>query len=148
MDSYLIWYIVAGILLLFEAFSPGVFIFICFAAASLVAGIVDQFSDLGLTTLLIIALVLSTINLLLIKPVLKSIIKMPDSEQTLYANQLLGREAMVFKAITAAEPGLVKLIDFDETWMAKSVDGSEIGQGTAVEIVELQGTTVIVKSKV
>jgi membrane protein implicated in regulation of membrane protease activity len=61
-----------------------------------------------------------------------------------YAERLIGREAMVFKTITKMEPGVVKLLDFDETWLANSANGSEIGQGTSVKIVRLDGNHLVV----
>jgi membrane protein implicated in regulation of membrane protease activity len=150
MDSYLIFYVVAGLLLLAEAFSPGLFIFICFAAATAVTGVVDHMTDLRLEILLAILLVLSVINLFAVRPLLQTIIKIPKEVDPTslgtYVKDLIGKEAMVFKAIQTHEMGVVKLYDYDETWLAKSEDGRDIGQGTTVVIKAVQGNHLIVSS--
>lgn len=145
MESHLVWYIISGFLLLAEAFTPGMFIFICFAIATMICGVVDQVFAFDIKVLLAIDLVLSVLLLVFVKPILKTIIKMPKSAETLYANKLVGHEAMVFKSITKTETGMVKLLDIDETWLAKSQDGSEIGQGSTVKVVQVDGTHLIVQ---
>ena len=40
MESYLVWYISAGLLLITEAFTPGLFLFICFALAAFITGFI------------------------------------------------------------------------------------------------------------
>lgn len=147
MATYLLWYIVSGLLLLIEAFTPGLFIFVCFAMATLITGIVDQISDLNLEQLLILNLVLSILFLIFIKPLLKLLVKIPKSEEMLYANKLVGQEGMVFRPITKTQIGAVKLFDVDEIWLAKSDDGSEIGQGTTVKVDRVDdGNHLIIKT--
>jgi membrane protein implicated in regulation of membrane protease activity len=149
METHLVFYVIAGLLLVTEAFTPGIFIFICFALATALAGLVDQLTNLTLTPLLGITLGLSLIFLFTVRPFLQMAVKIPDQskeEGKAYGEKLVGREAMVFKAIKAHEPGVVKLIDFDETWIAKSVDKAEIGQGTAVIIEAIDGNHLYVRS--
>jgi len=150
MHSYLWFYIIAGLLLVTEAFSPGMFIFVCFAIATAITGVVDQLSNFNFATLLGIDLALSLLVLFTVRPLLKLVVKIPKEapgEYGSYAERLIGKEAMVFKAITSHEAGVVKLLDFDEQWLARSEDSSEIGQGTAVTIKSLQGNFLIVKAK-
>lgn len=147
METHLVFYLVAGLLLVTEAFTPGIFIFICFAIATAITGLVDQFTDLTFTPLLGLDLGLSVAFLFLVRPFLQMAVKIPDqslAEGKSYAEKLIGKEAMVFKAITAHEAGVVKLVDFDETWLAKASDKSEIGQGTAVIIDKLEGNHLYV----
>lgn len=148
MPLHLLLYVIAGVLLLVEAFTPGTFIFVCFAVASFITGLVVQFSSIDITWLLALDLALSVLCLLTVRPLLKMVVKIPADHDPrnfgTYAEKLIGREAMVFKTITKAEPGVVKLLDFDETWLANSVDGSEIGQGTSVKIVRLDGNHLVV----
>lgn len=147
MDSFLLWYIVAGSLLIFEAFTPGIFLFICFAVATVITGLVDQFTDFDFKVLLGLDLVLSLVALFTVRPLLKLLIKIPKQDQGefgSYSEKLVGKEGMVFKAIGGHEPGAVKLFDIDETWLAKSHDGSVIGQGSTVKIVEVDGNHLIV----
>ncbi|MCE2928232.1 MAG: NfeD family protein [Candidatus Caenarcaniphilales bacterium] len=141
------FYIFAGLLLLVEAFTPGTFIFICFALACFITGALDQFTSLNLLNLLTIDFVLSLMILFLIRPVLKRIIKIPadlhPDKYGSYPEKLLGKDAMVFKAISKTEMGVVKLLDFDETWLAKS--SQEIGLGTSVKIIGMEGNHLIVE---
>ncbi len=150
METHLVFYIVAGLLLVTEAFTPGIFIFICFALATAIAGLIDQFTDLTLTPLLGITLGLSIAFLFLVRPFLQMVVKIPNQiqeESKNYAEKLIGREAMVFKAIAEFEPGVVKLIDFDETWLAKTSDKKAIGEGSAVVVDKIDGNHLIVSSK-
>lgn len=148
MESYLVFYILAGVLLVVEAFTPGTFIFICFAFGTLIAGVVDQFSSMNFTGLMSVNLGVSLVALFLIRPFLKLIIKSPaELDPKNYGNypeKLVGREAMVFKTLGVHELGLVKLYDFDETWLAKSSDGKEIGQGSTVVIKGVEANHLLV----
>lgn len=149
MELHLVLYVIAGLLLITEAFTPGTFLFICFAIATGLTGLVAQFTEFDLVWLLGIDLILSVLFLFLIRPILKTIIKIPhegDPNFGSYAEKLVGREAMVFKEIKKAEPGVVKLLDFDETWLAKSFDGSTLAQGVTVKIVSIDGNHLIVSS--
>lgn len=145
MESYLVLYVIAGLLLMLEAFTPGLFIFICFAAATAISGAIDHFTELSFTWVLVIDLVLSVIFIIALQPILRRVIKLPVLEGTAYPGNLIGQEAMVFKIITKTEPGAVKLYDIDETWLAKSEDGSDIGIGTTVEVRNIEGNHLIVK---
>lgn len=147
MQTYLLFYIIAGLLLFVEAFTPGTFLFICFAIATAFVGVLDHCFDLSLEILLGIGLVSSLILLFTVRPFLKLVLKMPSqkdpSHYGSYPERLIGKEAMVFKAISSHEPGLVKLYDFDETWLAKSQ--SAIGQGATVKILSIDGNQLIVE---
>lgn len=148
MQMYMAFYIIAGLLLIVEAFTPGTFIFVCFAASTLAVAVIDQFIGLTLMQALGLVLVFSLITLFTVRPLLRTIIKIPAEIDPRnfgsYSEKLIGREAMVFKAINAHELGVVKLYDFDETWLAKSESGSEIGQGTTVRIKAIEGNHLIV----
>jgi len=149
MEAYLIWYMVAGSLLVLEAFTPGMFLFICFALAAVLAGLSTQLAFMAKALITIqsqlgVFLAASLLFLFLLKPILKSIIKIPNSSQGLYPQRLVGQEAMVFKLISHSEMGAVKLLDSDETWLAKSVDGTEIGQGSVVTIRAIEANHLIV----
>ncbi len=147
MTAYLLWYMLAGLLLILEAFSPGLFIFVCFAFGALFAGLSQQLALLAQATMSVQAqlgtfLVASVAALLFIKPILKAIIKIPKGEDSLYANRLVGKEAMVFKAISHGEMGGVRLLDSDETWLAKS--DTDIAQGAMVKILGVEENHLLV----
>ncbi len=149
MEAYLIWYMFAGVLLVLEAFSPGIFIFVCFALGALLAGLSQQLAVMAAASLSIqsqlgVFLGFSVVCLFFIKPILKTIIKMPDGAAGHYPNNLIGKEAMVFKAISHSEMGAVRPLDSDETWLAKSADGRDIGQGTTVMIQAIESNHLVV----
>jgi membrane protein implicated in regulation of membrane protease activity len=149
MESYLVFYILAGVLLVVEAFTPGTFLFICFAFGVAITGFVDQFTNWNFTYLMGVNLGASLLALFLLRPFLRLIIKTPaqldPQNYGSYPEKLLNREAMVFKPIGQHELGLVKLYDFDETWLAKSASGVEIGQGTTVIIKGMEANHLVVE---
>ncbi len=149
MQTYLLLYILAGLLLFVEAFTPGTFLFICFALGTALAGVADHVWGLDLKFLLGIDLMVSLAALFTVRPFLQMVIKAPaekdPSNYGIYSERLIGKEAMVFKPITKYETGLVKLYDFDETWFAKSQSGTEIGQGTTVKILKVENNFLIVE---
>ena len=148
MELHLIFYLIAGLLLVTEAFTPGIFIFICFALAQAATGLAAQFTTWDLTMLLGFDLGVSLASLFLVRPLLQMMIKIPNLEESQpYAQKLIGKEAMVFKPITKFEPGVVKLLDFDETWLAKSSVDEDIGQGSGVVIDKIDGNHLFVSVK-
>ena len=151
MEAYLLWYMFAGLLLVLEAFSPGMFLFVCFALGALLAGLSQQLAIMSAATLSLqsqlgVFLAATVMALLFIKPILKTIIKIPNSAAGLYPNNLIGKEALVFKAISHSEMGAVRPIDTDETWLAKSVNGVDIAQGTMVTIKSIEANHLLVSS--
>lgn len=143
MDSTSIWYIVAGLLMLAEAFTPRLFIFICLAVSSLVIGIIDQLSTMNLYVLILIFIATTAILIFTLRPALKFIIKIPENKNS--DTNLIGKEAMVFKPITETELGTIKVFDFDAVLLAKSLIGEFIGQGTTVKIIQQDGDVAIVE---
>ena len=143
MDSTSIWYIVAGLLMLAEAFTPRLFIFICLAVSSLVIGIIDQLSTMNFYVLILIFIATTAILAFTLRPALKFIVKIPENKNS--DNNLIGKEAMVFKPITETELGTIKLFDFDAVLLAKSLKGEFIGQGTTVKIIQKEGDIAIVE---
>jgi membrane protein implicated in regulation of membrane protease activity len=143
MDSTSIWYIVAGLLMLAEAFTPRLFIFICLAVSSLVMGIIDQLSGMNFYVLILIFIAITTILVFTLRPALKFIVKIPENRNS--NTDVIGKEAMVFKAITETELGTIKLFDFDAVLLAKSLKGEFIGQGTTVKIIQKDGDIAIVE---
>lgn len=143
MDSTSIWYIVAGLLMLAEAFTPRLFIFICLAVSSLVIGIIDQLSGMNFYVLLLIFIAITAILVFTLRPALKFIVKIPENRNS--NTDVIGKEAMVFKAITETELGTIKLFDFDAVLLAKSLKGEFIGQGTTVKIIQKDGDIAIVE---
>jgi membrane protein implicated in regulation of membrane protease activity len=143
MDPTSIWYILAGLLMLAEAFTPRLFIFICLAVSSLIIGVIDQLSSMNFYVLLLIFIAITTILVFTLRPVLKFIVKVPENKNS--NSDLIGKEAMVFKPITETELGTIKVFDFDAVVLAKNLKGEFIGQGTTVKIIQKDGDIAIVE---
>ena len=97
MDSTSIWYIVAGLLMLAEAFTPRLLIFICLAVSSLVIGIIDQLSGMNFYVLALIFIAITSILVFTLRPVLKFIVKIPENKNS--DTNLIGKEAFTMTRI-------------------------------------------------
>lgn len=58
------------------------------------------------------------------------------------ADRLVGRQALVLRAVRAGHTGLVRV--GGEEWTAESSDGSAVDAGTVVQVLEVRGTRAIV----
>lgn len=138
------FYILAGLLFLCEAFSPGLFVFVSFALASVIAGLFFACVNSNLFFALLINLLFGILFLYTVRPLLKMFLKIPF-EKNFKKNHLIGQEAMVFQTISKKQLGLVKVLDFDETWLAESINGEEIGQGSTVTIKSIKDNRLLVR---
>ena len=145
MESHSLWYIFTGLLLLVEAFTPNLFIAICFAFSAFVVAVIDQVSDINLSLLIIIFVAVAVLNLFTLRKFLKATVKVPN-EAKAEENNIEGAQAMVFKAISESEPGTIKLYDSDQVLLAKSVNGEFIGQGTTVKVVNYENNLALVET--
>ena len=144
MESHSYWYIFTGVLMLIEAFTPRLFIFISIALASFITAVIDQTSNLNFWILLGIFAVVSILSLIIFRAFLVATVKIPTEKDEV--KDFVGEEAMVFKAITPNEPGTIKLLDHEDVLLAKDVKGEFIGQGTSVRVVELNNKLALVET--
>jgi membrane protein implicated in regulation of membrane protease activity len=93
--------------------------------------------------LILIFIATTAILVITLRPALKFIVKIPENRNS--STDVIGKEAMVFKAITETELGTIKLFDFDAVLLAKSLKGEFIGQGTTVKIIQQDGDIAIVE---
>ncbi len=145
METHSYWYIFTGLLLLTEAFTPGLFVFVCLAFASFVVAVIDQISDYNLYLLATTFVFVSIFNLFTLRKFLKATVRIP-SQNIDNDFDLIGSEAMVFKPIQENEPGTIKLLDNENTLLAISKKGEFIGQGTTVKVVELKDNLALVET--
>ena len=145
METQSYWYIFSGLLLLSEAFTPRLFIFVCLALASLSVALIDQVTNYNFYLLVTVFILISILNLFTLRQFLKKVVKIP--KQNLEGEvKPDGKEAMVFKAINTDEPGIIKLLDSEDTLLAKSSKGEFIGQGTTVRIIEFVDNLALVET--
>ena len=130
--------------MLAEAFTPRLFIFICLAVSSLCTAVIDQLSNTNLIFSALIFVAITALLIFTLRPALKFIIKVPENKNNDNEN-LIDKEAMVFKPISENELGTIKVYDFDAVLLARSLKGEFIGQGTTVKIIRKDGDIAIVE---
>ncbi len=142
LSAWLIWIIIAIVLLIAEVFTPGFLL----ASFSLGAFVASAGAAIGLTTTwqMIVFSLVTIIVFFTIRPLVMS--KMHKPENTLETNidALVGNSAVVILAIDPnTMSGRVKV--GGEEWSAASVDGSPLKEGDMVLVKRVEGNKVFVE---
>ncbi len=148
MEQYMwiVWLVLMLVMIFIEAMGPAL-VSIWFAAGALVALILSLFSFIPGVTIpwwvqLIVFVVVSTITLLLMRPLSKRYFK----RNTVNSNvdSLVGKRGLLEDEIKPFNPGVCKINDV--LWTAVSNnDKDKIAKGSVVEVVAIQGNKLIVK---
>ncbi len=135
------WLIVALLFLILEISSPGLFFFfsffigaLCSAGIALLAG--------SVAVQLLVFLFFSVCSCFLLPLWFKQ--KVQERGYATNAQALLGKRAIVIKAIGRDFPGQVKVQG--EIWSARSINNHDIQEGAAVEVVQVRGVHLFVKN--
>jgi membrane protein implicated in regulation of membrane protease activity len=139
-----IWFAAVAGFVLGELVVPGTFYIVSFGGGALLAGILALF-DVDVPVQLAAFVVGSAVCGAGLRPLARRLERTsPRSE--VGADRWVGRQAKVIRAIPAGtdELGAVRL-DREE-WRADSVDGKAVPEGTIVEVVAMQGTSVVVRA--
>ena len=140
MESWLIWLIFAGLMVLLECMTAG-FLVIWFGVGAIFAMVTSLFID-SLVIQFVVFAISSSVFILLTKPLVKKFIQKDDEAPNVYT--VIGKVAIVTKDIdTNKGTGQIK-VDSD-TWSAKDVDNGFIAMGEKVEVLKVEGVKVIVK---
>ena len=138
----LVWLGVFAFMIVSEAVTVGLTA-IWFAGGALVASVLG-FVGVGWAWQIVAFMVVSLILLIALRPLAKS--KMMSHVVATNVESLIGQVYPVLKKIgPGREAGQLKIGDVE--WRAISEDGSEIEEGTAVVIREIEGTKLIVIPK-
>ena len=142
MQAYLIWLIVAIVLVIFEICSA-TFGAICFAIG---AGFSALAAGLGanLTWQIVIFAIVSLLTFIFLRPFMLKFLDRKSKDVKTNADALVGRKAVVSERIDAAQHTGRVAVDGDD-WKAVSADGTVIEKGTEVEIVKLDSIILTVK---
>ena len=140
--SWIIWIIIAVILVVSEIVTTSLFFFSCLGFGALAAGAVSAFGA-GLWIQTAVFSAVSLISVMFIRPLLKKYMKKADGKGS-NIDEIIGKEAVVTEKISEDAPGFVKI--FGETWGAFSESG-DIDKGSAVEIIAVSGTRLKVRKK-
>jgi membrane protein implicated in regulation of membrane protease activity len=140
VPGWVIWTIVAVVLLVGEIFTPGLFVLGPVALAAVAAGIVSLLG-VGATAQVIVFIAASIASVALIRPIAKSHLRMPAAIRTGTA-ALTGTKALVLQRVDS-DGGRVKI--GGEEWSARSyMEGQVFEPGTRVEVVKIEGATALV----
>ncbi len=140
MPGWVIWTIVAVLLLVGEIFTPGLFVLGPVALAAVAAGIASLLG-VGATAQVIVFIAASIASVALIRPIARSHLRMPAAIRTGTA-ALTGTKALVLQRVDS-DGGRVKI--GGEEWSARSyMEGQVFEPGTRVEVVKIEGATALV----
>lgn len=135
-----VWFVAAGILLLFELMTPGVF-FIWLATAAAVLGILDLLVDLPWQAELLLFAVLSAVAVVAGRRVYKGRAMVPQDNPYLNRRQL----GYVGRTFTLKEPivdGRGKLAIEDTVW---EIEGEDLPAGTRVKVTAVRNMGLMVE---
>lgn len=143
MAMWQFWLIVAGIFFIGEIFTAGFLIFWVGVGA-----ILAMFSSFFIDNLVIqttIFVISSGLLLFLTRPFVEKYVR-PDQDNTVTnAKSIIGKKAIVIEDIDPIKSvGLVKV--GEEVWSAKSETHELISKDTKVEITDINGVKVVVKT--
>jgi membrane protein implicated in regulation of membrane protease activity len=140
MSGWVLWVIVACAFGIGEMLTTGFFL-APFAIAAAIAALAD--AAVGGAAAWITFIVVTALTLVLVRPVVRSHLKMPPQIRT-GAAALVGKQALVLETIANSEGvGCVKIDG--EVWTARSLyDDEVIARGTRVEVVDIKGATALV----
>ncbi|MEV7548344.1 NfeD family protein [Amycolatopsis sp. NPDC089917] len=139
MDDWVIWLIFAVILGVAEIFSVTAALGVLGGAALVTAGAAAV--GLPLTGQLLVFTVVSTIGVVLVRPIALRQLQRPQRERFGF-DALIGKPATVLTEVSELD-GRVRLAG--EEWTARAFDGTlVIPAGEVVDVMEVQGSTVLV----
>lgn len=143
MNSFFyLWIIFAVLCVLLETVNPGLFLFLSFALGAFITAFFALFIS-SLATQCIVFLIASMGSLILLIKWVKKTTEKSHVDQKTNTQALLGRQALVVRAIYPDSPGEVKI--GGELWMARAVHNQSIEVGSRVIVVQVRGAHVVVE---
>ncbi len=140
MSSWLVWALVAVLLLIGEVLTPGLFFLGPMAIAAVAAAVAAALGG-GWVVELAVFVVGSVAAVGVLRPIARSHIRVPHAVRT-GAAALVGASGVVVEQVDG-EGGRVKI--GGEVWSARALDETQVlSPGTKVQIAEIQGATALV----
>ena len=134
-----VWFVAAGIFLLLELFSPGVF-FIWLGVAAALTGVIDNLHDLPWQGELVVFAVLAVISVVAGRRFYKGPAMQPADNPFLNRRQL----GYVGRSFTLKQPivnGRGKLTIEDTVW---EIEGPDMEAGTRIKVTAVNDMTLVV----
>lgn len=139
MDPWLIWLIVAGVLIVAEIFTLTAALGMLGAAALITAG--SAAAGLSPPFQFLVFTAVATVSIIFVRPVALRHVLQPQRER-FGVDALVGKAAYVVSEVTGME-GRVRI--GGEEWTARSYDETlVIPRGTTVDVMEISGSTALV----
>ncbi|MFH8977027.1 NfeD family protein [Streptomyces sp. NPDC017890] len=139
MDPWLIWLIVAAVLILAEIFTLTAALGMLGAAALITAG--SAAAGLSPPFQFLVFTVVATVTVLFVRPIALRHVLQPQAER-FGVDALVGQAAYVVSEVTGME-GRVRI--GGEEWTARSYDETlVIPRGKTVDVMEISGSTALV----
>jgi membrane protein implicated in regulation of membrane protease activity len=140
VSSWLVWALVAVLLLIGEVLTPGLFFLGPMAIAAVAAAVAAALGG-GWVVELAVFVVGSVAAVGVLRPIARSHIRVPHAVRT-GAAALVGASGVVVEQVDG-EGGRVKI--GGEVWSARALDETQVlSPGTKVQIAEIQGATALV----
>ncbi|MFE0799971.1 NfeD family protein [Streptomyces sp. NPDC058812] len=139
MDPWLIWLIVAAVLIVAEIFTLTAALGMLGAAALITAG--SAAAGLSAPFQFLVFTVVATVTMIFVRPVALRHVLQPQRER-FGVDALVGKAAYVVSEVTGME-GRVRI--GGEEWTARSYDETlVIPRGATVDVMEISGSTALV----
>ena len=140
MAEWVLWVVLACVFGIGEMLT-GSFFLAPFALGAVIAAVADLV--VGGAASIAVFVVASVLTLVLVRPIVRSHLKMPPQLRT-GAAALVGKQAVVLETIANDEGVGTVRID-GEVWTARSLHDDEvIERGTRVEVIDIKGATALV----
>lgn len=133
--------IASGLILILAELIAGIdagFDLVLIGSILVLSGLLNLFLPNPMTTL-IFAAVLSAVYILIGRKLIKKNTSIKTHKTNI--DSLIGKKGVVLETITKSDAGLIKVED--EEWRAKAA--GRIEKGTEVEVISIEGVTVIVE---
>ncbi|MDR2301595.1 MAG: NfeD family protein [Deltaproteobacteria bacterium] len=145
-NYWLFWFVIGFVFLFLEVLTPGV-VFVFFGLGGWVVMVLVLIFPLPVYLQWVLFIVLSVIFLIVLRRKLNALFKKKETGRTdslrdpMVANQYIGREVVVVKAISPEKAGLIELNG--SNWQARSLES--LPEGANAKIVELKDLIVWVE---
>jgi len=142
-EAWNVWLIVSVFCFIAEVFVPGFYLAI-FGIGAFAGFLAAYYGEFNLPMQMLVFVVVSIVFWFFFRPLVLRYITKSSENKTSNVDAMIGKKCKVVSAISADEPGRVKL--GSELWTAILEEGAEpVGEGETVEVVQVEGAKLLVK---
>lgn len=137
-----VWLFLLVLMIIAELATLTALVTIWFIPPAMIALILAYF-NVSVWIQIVVFLIVSIFNLAQTKKIVKFLERKPKFQSN--SDSLINKEAILLTAITETSKGTLKINDV--TWYVKTIDDTELEEGTVVKIQAIKGNTLIVEKK-